>query len=262
VLRFCCLGSGSSGNAFVVEAGGPGETVRVLIDDGFSPRELERRLARAGVEPASLSGVFVTHEHSDHAGGVAAFANRRELGVYATAGTHHAARFDGNVRRPHPIRAGIPVAIGPLQIEPIAVPHDAAEPVQFALACGGRRMAIVTDLGHPSIDVVAQLSGLDALVLEFNHDLQMLRSGPYPASLKARIEGDFGHLSNDQSLQLLAAIDRSKLGCVVGAHLSRTNNRPALVASALQGAGLEAHVRIELAEQAAGLGWLDAGVPG
>lgn len=259
MLRFCCLGSGSSGNAFVVEASGAGQTVRILVDDGFTPRELERRLVRAGVDPGSLAGVFVTHEHSDHAGGVAAFANRRELAVFATDGTHRAARFDGNVRRAHRIRAANPIDIGPLRIDPVAVPHDAAEPVQFVLACGGRRMAIVTDLGHPSIDVVAQLGGLDALVLEFNHDIGMLRAGSYPASLKARIEGDFGHLSNDQSLQMLAAIDRSRLACVVGAHLSRTNNRPHLVRAALQGAGLGAGVRIELAEQASVMDWMEAG---
>jgi len=255
VLRFCCLGSGSRGNAFVIEASDRHGTVQVLVDDGFSPRELERRLARAGVDIAALAAVFVTHEHSDHAGGVAAFANRRDLAVYATEGTGQAAGFDPGVRRLNTLRAGCAVQIGPLQVHPIAVPHDAAEPVQFAFTDGTHRMAVVTDLGHPAMDVVAQLSGLDALVLEFNHDLDMLRGGPYPPFLKARIESDLGHLSNDQSLQLLGAIDRARLTQVVAAHLSQTNNRPELALAALQRIGLRDQVRFELADQALGLDW-------
>jgi phosphoribosyl 1,2-cyclic phosphodiesterase len=203
VLRFCCLGSGSSGNAFVVEASDGQSSIRVLIDDGFSPRELERRLARAGVEIASLGAILVTHEHSDHAGGVAAFAMRRRLSVYATAGTAEAAGFDRRVRQLCTIHAGVELQIGPLQVIPIGVPHDANEPVQFLLSDGERRMAILTDLGHPAQTVVAMLSSLDTLVLEFNHDLDMLRRGPYPASLKARIESDVGHLSNAQSVRIL-----------------------------------------------------------
>jgi phosphoribosyl 1,2-cyclic phosphodiesterase len=257
VLRFCCLGSGSRGNAFVVQAGEGEAAARVLVDDGFSPRELERRLVRAGVDIAALAAVFVTHEHSDHAGGVAAFANRRGLAVYATAGTAQAAGFERRVRRLRRLSAGGAVDIGPLQVQPIAVPHDAAEPVQFAFTDGRHRMAIVTDLGHPAMDVVAQLAGLDALVLEFNHDLQMLRSGPYPAFLKARIESDVGHLSNDQSLQLLGALDRSRLSRVVAAHLSQTNNRPQLACEALVRAGLPLHVRCEVADQVDGLPWRD-----
>jgi phosphoribosyl 1,2-cyclic phosphodiesterase len=255
VLRFCCLGSGSQGNAFVVEACDGQATVQILVDDGFSPRELERRLSRAGVDVAALAAIFVTHEHSDHSGGVAAFANRRELAVYATDGTARAAGFEHRVRRLHNLRAGGTVEIGPLRIVPIAVPHDAAEPVQFAFTDGSHRLAIVTDLGHPAMDVVAQLAGLDALVLEFNHDLDMLRAGPYPAFLKARIESDLGHLSNDQSLQLLGAIDRSRLSHVVAAHLSQTNNLPHLALQALHRAGLPADVRFELADQALGLHW-------
>ena len=255
MLRFCCLGSGSRGNAFVIEASDRHGTVQVLIDDGFSPRELERRLARSGVDIASLAAVFVTHEHSDHAGGVAAFANRREIDVYCNEGTGRASGLDHRVRRLNRVRAGCAVQIGPLRVQPIAVPHDAAEPVQFAFTDGTHRMAVVTDLGHPAIDVVAQLWGLDALVLEFNHDLDMLRAGPYPASLKTRIESDLGHLSNDQSLQLLGAIDRSRLTRVVAAHLSQTNNRPELALAALQRVGPSDRIRFELADQSQGLDW-------
>lgn len=258
MLRFCCLGSGSGGNAFVVEASDDHDAVQVLIDDGFSPRELERRLARAGVDAGSLSAILVTHEHSDHAGGVCAFAMRRQLSVYATEGTAATAGFDP-LRRLHRIRAGVELRIGPLRVMPIDVPHDASEPVQFLLSDGERRLAIFTDLGYPARSVTALLSGLDALVLEFNHDLQMLRRGPYSPSLKARIESDLGHLSNAQSLQFLESIDRSRLTHVVAAHLSRTNNRPHLAGAALGCLGLQPQVQFDVADQVMGLPWRSVG---
>jgi len=253
VLRFCCLGSGSRGNAFVVEASGADGTIRVLIDNGFSPRELERRLTRAGVEIASLGAMLVTHEHSDHACGVVGLAKRRPLGVYATEGTAAAAGF-GRLRRLQRIRAGVELQIGPLRVLPIGVPHDASEPVQFMLSDGNRRLGILTDFGHPAPEVAAMLSGLDALVLEFNHDLDMLRQGPYPPPLKARIESDVGHLSNAQSVQLIESIDRSRLTRVVAAHLSQTNNRPHLALEAFSCLGL-ANVQCDVADQALGLDW-------
>lgn len=258
MLRFCCLGSGSSGNAFVVEASDAWDSVRVLIDDGFSPRELERRLARANVEIGSLRAILVTHEHSDHAGGVCAFAKRRQLGVYSTDGTAAAAGFE-RVLRLHKIRAGVELQIGPLRVLPIEVPHDANEPVQFLFSDGERRLAIFTDLGHPALSVTTRLFALDALVLEFNHDLQMLRQGPYSPSLKARIESDLGHLSNAQSVQFLESIDRSRLTRVVAAHLSRTNNRPHLACAALGCLGLAAYVQFDVADQALGLPWKAVG---
>ncbi len=260
-LRFCCLGSGSGGNAFVVEASDARSSIRVLIDDGFSPRELQRRLARAGVDLVSLGAILVTHEHGDHAGGVAAFATRRQLSVYATGGTATAAGFDRRLRKLHTIHAGIELQIGPLQVLPIGVPHDASEPVQFMVSDGERRLAILTDLGHPAQTVIATVSSLDTLVLEFNHDLDMLRQGPYPPSLKARIESDVGHLSNAQSVQFLESIDRSRLTRVVAAHLSLTNNRPQLARAALGGLGMPVHVQCDVADQALGLDWQAVGPP-
>jgi phosphoribosyl 1,2-cyclic phosphodiesterase len=260
VLRFCCLGSGSQGNAYVVEASDGQSSIRVLIDDGFSPRELQRRLVRAGVDIGSLGAILVTHEHGDHAGGVAAFATRRRLSVYATEGTAAAAGF-GRLQALHTVRAGVELSIGPLRVLPIDVPHDASEPVQFVLSDRERRLAILTDLGHPAPAVIRMLSGLDALVLEFNHDLQMLRQGPYPSSLKARIESNVGHLSNAQSVQILESIDRTRLTRVVAAHLSRTNNRPHLAREALGCVGMPAHVECDVADQALGLDWRMVGRP-
>jgi phosphoribosyl 1,2-cyclic phosphodiesterase len=260
VLRFCCLGSGSQGNAYVVEASDGQSSIRVLIDDGFSPRELQRRLVRAGVDIGSLGAILVTHEHGDHAGGVAAFATRRRLSVYATEGTAAAAGF-GRLQALHTVRAGVELSIGPLWVLPIDVPHDASEPVQFVLSDRERRLAILTDLGHPAPGVIRMLSGLDTLVLEFNHDLQMLRQGPYPSSLKARIESNVGHLSNAQSVQILESIDRTRLTRVVAAHLSRTNNRPQLARDAFGCVGMAAHVECDVADQVLGLDWRTVGRP-
>jgi len=259
VLRFCCLGSGSSGNAYVVEASDIAGAIRVLIDDGFSPRELERRLRRAGVDVSSLSAILVTHEHSDHACGVAAFARRRGLAVYATGGTAAAAGFQQRVQQLKRIRSGAEFQIGPLQVLPIEVPHDASEPVQFMLSDGERRLAILTDLGHPASAVIEMLSRLDAIVLEFNHDLDMLRQGPYSNALKARIESDLGHLSNSQSVQFLQSLDRTYLTRVVAAHLSQINNRPHLARQAIGCLHLPVHVDCDIADQSLGLDWRTVG---
>jgi phosphoribosyl 1,2-cyclic phosphodiesterase len=251
-VRFASLGSGSGGNALVVEAGAS----RVMVDCGFSVDDTERRLARLGLAATSLAGIVVTHEHSDHADGAIPFARRHGLRVWMTHGTLRAtpngSSPDGVVTV---IDSHAAFAVGALEVTPFPVPHDAREPVQLVLGDGARRLGVLTDIGASTRHVEAMLSGCDALVLECNHDEQLLADGPYPGWLKARIAGPFGHLANAAAAELLAAIDRSKLRHVIAAHLSENNNRPELARAALAGALGCAADWIGVAEQANGFGW-------
>lgn len=230
-LRFASLGSGSTGNGLVVESG----RTRVLLDCGFTLVESERRLARLGLEASQLDAILVTHEHSDHLGGVARLALRHSLTVHLTRGTALSLPDAFPSEQVSLLDPHAPFSIGELLIDPIAVPHDAREPVQFAFSDGRARLGVATDLGCSTPHVEAKLSGCDALVLECNHDEGMLESGGYPRALKQRISGRLGHLENSAAAQLLSRLDRSKLRHVIAAHLSRENNRPELAAAALAG---------------------------
>jgi len=231
-LRFASLASGSSGNCLVAEASG---TV-VLVDCGLSLTETERRLARAGLEPSQVSALLVTHEHGDHACGAFEFAAAHRIAVYLTHGTLAALKAEGKVLD------GVALSIvngrqsffvDGIQVLPFTVPHDAREPVQYVLSDGASRLGVLTDVGISTSHVEKMLSGLDALVLECNYDRDLLWNGGYPRWLKERIAGPFGHLDNRESERLLAALDRSRLKHVIGAHLSQQNNRPELARAAL-----------------------------
>ncbi len=255
-MRFASLASGSRGNCLVAEAG----ATRVLVDCGLSPRETERRLARLGLAPAELSAILVTHEHDDHVGHAYPFAARHALPVYLTHGTRRAqedagAAADGVELRL--IEGRAPFAVGDVRVEPFTVPHDAREPVQFVLGDGARRLGVLTDLGTSTAHVETVLSGCDALVLETNHDLDLLWGGDYPKWLKERIGGPFGHLDNAAAGRLLAALERSRLKHVVAAHLSQQNNTAALARAALaQALDCEADW-VGVATQDEGFGWRD-----
>jgi len=252
VLRFCCLGSGSEGNCLVVEAIDGAVSTRVLLDNGFNGRQLRLRLARAGLALDDLDAIVLTHEHSDHVGGVATLLNRRPLPVYCSAGTARAAALDDGVV---PLQAGEVVAIGSLRLEPYAVAHDAAEPLQYVFGDGARRLGVLTDVGAPDLGVIAALGGVDALLLECNHDVAMLHAGNYPYFLKQRILGGRGHLSNSQAADLLAALDRSRLQFIAAAHLSRRNNTPGLARAALAAVLGCSDDEVRIADQDEGLAW-------
>ncbi len=254
MMRFASLASGSKGNCLVAEAGGS----RVLLDCGLSPREAQRRLARLGLAPSDLAGILVTHEHDDHGGGVAAFAAQHGLPIWLSYGTRRALEETDRLAAGLDLRlidTRSPFAVEGLEVRPYTVPHDAREPVQFVLSDGAFRLGVLTDIGAPTTHVEAALSGCDALVLECNHDLEMLWNGAYPKWLKQRIAGPLGHLDNEAAGALLAALDRSRLKHVVAAHLSEQNNRPELACAALARAlGCEDHW-VGVASQQDGFGW-------
>jgi len=252
MMRFAALGSGSRGNALIVESG----QTRVMLDCGFGSRETVRRLTRLDLTPEDLAGIVVTHEHSDHVAGVFKFAARYKIKVWMTHGTFSAApRGLGALPEINLIGNHQPFPIGDLQLHPFPVPHDAREPAQFTFADGQRRLGVLTDVGSSTPHIEAMLSGCDALVLECNHDAQMLAQGNYPPSLKQRVSGRFGHLDNAAAAVLLAALDNSRLQHIVAAHLSQHNNSPALARRALAPVLGCAEDWIGIADQEAGFAW-------
>lgn len=251
-MRFCSLGSGSRGNAVVIQSG----NTRVMLDNGFSVRQTERRLAVHGIDPDTIDAILVTHEHADHINGVGAFARKYGLTVYATRGTLASSRF-GELPAVTIINSHREFAVGDLAIDPFPVPHDAREPCQFIFHDGHRRLGILTDTGCSTAHIENQLSGCDALMLECNHDVTMLTEGSYPYSVKQRVAGDFGHLNNEQAGALLRQIDTSSLQHIVAAHISEKHNTPRLAQQTLCNALHCAQHWIAVADQQQGLAWRD-----
>ena len=254
MLRFASLASGSGGNCLVADADG----TRVLIDCGLNLTVTERRLARLGLAPSDIAGILVTHEHGDHAHGVFDFAAGHNITVYLTYGTMLAMKAEGKVLegvRMVIINGRQSEAIGAMQVMPFTVPHDAREPVQFVVSDGNKKLGVLTDIGASTAHVEKSLSGLDALVLECNYDSEMLWNGGYPKWLKQRIAGPFGHLDNEDSGRLLAALDCSRLKHIIGAHLSQQNNKPQLARAVLARALNCDESWIGLATQEDGFGW-------
>jgi phosphoribosyl 1,2-cyclic phosphodiesterase len=237
----------------VVEAG---ET-RLLLDCGFSVKETVLRLNRLGLQAEQLSGVVITHEHDDHARGAFKLAARYQVPVWTTYGTYTMCQryLPAQPLTVHIIDAHTTFAVQDIEVMPYPVPHDAREPAQFVFGDGARRFGVLTDVGSVTPHIVAMLHGCDALLLECNHDLEMLRTGPYAHSLKKRVGGWLGHLDNQSSAKLLAQLDNSKLKHLVAAHLSEKNNTPALAQQALSEVLQCAADWVQIASQQQGLDW-------
>ena len=257
MLRFRSLGSGSTGNATLVEATSGGRTTRLMVDCGFGARQLDARLASAGLKVTDLDAIFITHEHGDHIGCVHAVSVRHRIPVWMSEGTWLAtgARdFDGQLQF---ARDGAHIDINDLRIEPFTVPHDAREPLQLTCSDGARRLGILTDLGHATPYVMERLDNLQALLLESNHDSDLLMNSAYPAFLKQRVGGQYGHLSNAAAAAIASAVHHDGLRHVVAAHLSEQNNRPELVQLSLAAALGCSAGEVLTATAAHGSPWLD-----
>ncbi|MBY0577732.1 MAG: MBL fold metallo-hydrolase [Burkholderiales bacterium] len=251
-MRFASLASGSEGNALVVESGG----TRVMLDCGLGLRDAISRLARLSLSPDDLSAILVTHEHEDHSGGVLRFARKFNLPVWLTFGTFRANQDAFSLLPQVSMIEGYQrFEVDGIEIEPFPVPHDAREPVQFVFGNGAKRLGVITDTGSSTPHIEATLSGCHALVLECNHDAQMLAKSAYPQSLIRRISGRYGHLDNGSSGELLARLDQSRLQHVIAAHLSRKNNTPELARHALCEAMGCSPEWIGVACQSEGFGW-------
>ena len=258
MIRFKSLGSGSTGNATVIQARGDGAPSHLLVDCGLGIRELDKRLGAAGMLAEQIDAIFITHEHADHIGCAQRLSARERIPVYMSEGTWAALGhpdFGGRLR----IAAdGAEFAVGGLQVRPFTVPHDAREPLQLTCTDGAVRLGVLTDLGHVSLHVEQELAGCATLLLECNHDEAMLRDGPYPWFLKKRVGGDWGHLANSAAAGLAQTLlAAGRLRQVMAAHLSEQNNKPELAQAALLQA-LGSAAEIHVADGASGSGWLTA----
>ena len=227
MLRFKSLGSGSSGNATLVQAIGR-PPFRLLVDCGLGLKPLLCRLAEAGLRPDDIHAVFITHEHADHIGCVRALCLRWRIPVWMSRGTHAAIGSPDFEDLLHTARDGETIDLAGLQLTPFTVPHDAREPLQLSCTDGSAKLGILTDLGHATAHVMAHLKACDALLLECNHDSEMLSQSSYPPFLKRRVSGRYGHLSNIAAGDIASAIAHGGLKHLVAAHLSAQNNRPEL----------------------------------
>jgi phosphoribosyl 1,2-cyclic phosphodiesterase len=251
-MRVAVLGSGSKGNAVVVEAGG----TRLLLDCGLLPKAIRRRLGEIDLELTDIDALLITHAHGDHCAGARRLSGVFRWRTYATKQTHKRLGNRGGLLNFVPVEPGVAFDVDGLRVTAVALPHDMPGTVAWVVEHEGARFALCTDCGHPALDVVNALAGCDTLMVEFNHDEEMLSNGPYPPRLKRRVLSDVGHMSNAQAAQLVRATDTSRLQRLVLAHLSETNNTPRLAVAAAREA-VNAKVEVLVAPQHRASPWLD-----
>jgi phosphoribosyl 1,2-cyclic phosphodiesterase len=224
IIQFCSLGSGSKGNGSLITH----NDAILLLDCGFSTRETIKRLTDKGILPSQITAILVTHEHSDHIKGVASFSNKFSIPVWMSKGTSlHKASL--NIKDNNILNSHSDFSLGSFNITPVLVPHDSREATQFIFKAANKKLGILTDVGSITNHIVEQYNECDALILEFNYDEEMLYQGPYPYSLKKRVSGKLGHLSNNQSIELLEKININKLQLLVVAHKSAENNSSLII---------------------------------
>jgi len=229
-MKFVSLGSGSKGNATIVSSG----KTNLMIDCGFGIKEASQRLGKVGLDPTKINALLLTHEHSDHVKGAGAFVRRYKTPIWATVGTIRKAKL-GEIPALHYINSNVgSFQIADIKVTPYTIPHDAIEPCQYYFTANHKKMAILTDVGFITPHIIESLQNLNALLLEFNHDIDLLNKGPYPRSLKNRVAGKMGHLNNNQAALLLQEINHTGLKTLVLGHLSEQNNNPELVLQAIQ----------------------------
>lgn len=251
-MRFCSIGSGSKGNGTLIQKG---ETC-VLIDNGFTLKEFENRLAQKGLTPLNLSAILITHEHSDHIKGVGPLARKYRIPVYCSHGT---AQHDGlgSIPSLKVIDSHANFQVGQLVITPVVVPHDAREPTQFVVSDGEFRVGVLTDLGSLTPHIIEQYRHCHGLLIETNHDVAMLRRGPYPPKLKVRVEGNLGHLNNEQAAHFLTQIEQKQLQFVVATHISEQNNQRELAINSISAALNCRSDWVIMADQEVGFDWCE-----
>ena len=253
-MRFASIGSGSAGNCMVIEKA----ATRLLLDCGFNPSEVTKRLQRLALQPEQITGILVTHEHDDHAKGAFKFAAKYNIPVWLSHGSSKMCQryLPDNVKiQINIIDSHSPVTIDDIQLNPYPVPHDAREPTQFTFYDGQFKLGVLTDAGSSTAHIETMLNSCDGLVLECNHDLTMLENGPYAWPLKKRVGSRLGHLDNQAAADLLAKLDNSKLKHIIAAHLSAKNNAPELAQQALSNALGCGTDWIGIAKQEDGFAW-------
>ncbi len=248
-IQYCSLGSGSKGNGTLIASG----DCIILVDCGFSVKESLRRLALKGVLPEQLSAILVTHEHFDHLSGVAALSNKYSIPVWINRGTSLHPKCD-SIKNVKLFNTHDAFKLGTFNVQPVAVPHDSREASQFVFSVNSLSIGLLTDVGHITKHIIDAYNQCDVLLLEFNYDPKMLSQGPYPYSLKERVSGSLGHLSNQQALEMLESVDLRKMHQLVVMHISEKNNSVELIVKTLNKLSLTSSDYF-IANQAEGFDW-------